>query len=433
MCFSKPQEDDMKRIYYWLFGFGLLCSLLAGVWLRAAKACMGVYCSQYLVLANDDSWKWTASVAYSPQHDDYMVVWETWLPGSNHHLINGRRVGSDGTLYQAFVVYDDTYNSLQPAIAYDGVHDRYLVVWSYDSTGDGTDDDIYGRFIPWNGPSLSEPAFAIDSDRTNADKPRVAYSSTADEFMIVWKVEDDPPYIAGGIIYHDKSGKALGAISTDGLVDDFPDVAYNQASGDFLTVWDVDVTRTTYDLDIYGVRLNWEGLPQYPGEFPIATLIDVEEHPTVAACYNYNQFFVAWQRKVDPVKPDWNIYGRFMTGTGFLGPIYGYAGTTSPQRNARLTCNPYGTKYLLTWDDMYAQPLSRIGVWAEIINPNGIVEPAFEVVRPSDTKDRVNPAVAFGKLNTLIVWQHQREASTYYDIWGQLIWPYRANLPLIKK
>ena len=234
----------MKRLLRPMLGLGLVCGLLCGVWLAVAKASgTNVIHSAYLVLGNDDSWKYSPSVAYSPLHDRYLVVWETWLPGE-HHRIDGRLVGATGELSSKFEVYDNTNNSLQPAVAYDSTHDRFMVVWSYDYNGDGSDHDIYGRFIPWNGPSDDEPGFGIDSSRTNADKPRLAYSPTSDEFLIVWKVEDDPPYIAGGIIYQDKSGKALDVISSGPEVRDFPDVAFNLARNQFVVAWDEDVGRT---------------------------------------------------------------------------------------------------------------------------------------------------------------------------------------------
>jgi len=37
-------------------------------------------------------------------------------------------------------------------VAYDPTNDRYLVVYIYDVNGDGSDYDLRGRLIPWNGP-----------------------------------------------------------------------------------------------------------------------------------------------------------------------------------------------------------------------------------------------------------------------------------------
>lgn len=429
----------MKRLVRWLLGLLLLIGLLGGIGLAVANSSSyNVFHSAYLVLAEDDSWKWSPAVAYSTLHDEYLVVWETWLPGSNHHLIYGRRVGARGQLYPTFVVYDDVNNSLQPAVAYDSTHDRYLVVWSYDSAGDGLDCDIYGRFIPWDGPSDSDLAFGFDNSRTNADKPKLAYSPTEDEFLIVWKVEENPAYIAGGILYYDKPAVALNVISSGPEIRDFPDLTYNLDRNEFVVVWDEDVGRDSQDLDIYAVRLDHDGAPMSPGEFGVSTLIQNEQHPTVTACYAADEYLFAWQQQVNPTSTDDNIFGRVMTGAGALQQSYGLEGSTLPQRYPDLSCNPTGNEFLMVWQDMYAQPALMVGIWGAFFRTNPYTEPpygepGFEVVRPSDTRDRLFPAVAYGKMNALVVWQHRRENSGYYDIWGQLTWPHETLLPVLRK
>jgi len=422
----------MNRLMRWVLASGLLCSLLGGAWLAAAKTSSVIVAhSVYLLLGVEDSWKWSPAVAYDPPHDEYLVVWEAILT-NGHHVIYGRRVSAFGQIYAEFVVYDSTYDSKQPAVAYDSTHDRYLVVWAYDSAGDGLDNDIYGRFIPWDGPSAGELAFGIDPSRENTDKPKLAYSPTSDEFLIVWKVEQDPAYIAGGIIFQDKTGYPV-AISSGPEVRDFPDVTYNLARNEFVAVWDEDVGRESPDLDIYAIRLDHTGAPMGSGEFPVSTLLQNEEHPTVAACSADDVYLFAWQQQVNPENPDENIFGRLMTGAGVLQQSYGLAGTTLPQRYPSLSCNPAGNEFLLVWHDQYAQPLLMWGVWGEYIRTDLLVEPAFEVVRPSDTKDRLYPAVAYGKVNALVVWQHARENSGFLDIWGQLTWPHETFLPGVQK
>jgi hypothetical protein len=411
----------------------ILFCVLFGLLLPAAANSFGVRRGPYLIVAAEDNWKWSPAVAYASQHDEYLVVWETW-EANGHHAIYGRRVSPLGQMFSEFLIYSGQYNSLQPTVAYDVTHDRYLVVWAYDSTGDGTDGDIYGRFIPWNGPSASEAAFGIDVSRANLDKPKLAYSPTSDEFLIIWRVLpglDNLYAIAGGIIYNDKTGKPI-SISSGLEPRDFPDLAYNLVRNEFVVVWDMDVGRDEQDLDIYAMRLDFSGAPMPPGEFAVATLTSNEQHPTVAACYNADKYLIAWQQQVNQTTDD-NIFARMMSGTGLLGQSYGVAGTTLPQQHPRLACNPGGNEFFLAWDDQYAQPYPRRGVWAEVIHTDFWVEPAFEVVRPSDTRDRLFPAVAYGDKTALVVWQHARDNSNWLDIWGQVVWPNTIFLPLVVK
>jgi len=424
----------MNRLKLWVSELVLVCVLLSAVWPVVANS-SGVNRSQsaYLVVAAEDNWKWSPAIAYASTHNEYLVVWETILAGG-HHAIYGRRVSASGQMYNEFLVYSGANNSLQPAVAYDITHDRYLVVWAYDSTGDGTDGDIYGRFIPWYGPIDGEAAFGIDVGRTNADKPKLAYSPTSDEYLVVWRELPDVNQqysIAGGLIYNDKTGYPV-AISSGPEARDFPDVTYNLVRNEFVVVWDEDLGRDTMDLDIRAIRLDFTGAPMPPGEFAVTTSTSNEQHPTVAACYKADEYLFVWQQQINQSTNE-NLYGRMMTGSGVLGQTYGVAGTTLPQRFPRLSCNPSGSEFFLVWHDQYAQPLFRWGVWAEVIHTNFYVEPCFEVVRPSDDRDRLYPAVSYGNNSALVVWQHARDNTNYLDIWGQVVWPHTIFLPLVLK
>ncbi len=425
--------NTIKRLVLGLAVAGCLLSLSFPSGGRSAVQTV-VFHSRYAILANDDSWKWSPAAAYAAPHDEYLVVWETWFP-DGHHAIFGRRVSASGQPYPLFTVFDDVYNSLQPSVAYDSAHDRYLVAWAYDSAGDGLDNDIFLRFIPWSGPSDDFPAFALENSRANTTKPRIAYAAAPDEFMVVWKVEADPAYIAGGLWFNQSQTAKAVAVSSGLEVRDFPDVAYNQANNTFTTAWDVDMGRGNMDLDIYALRLSASGAALGSGEFPVATLASNEQHVTVASCYGSGETLFAWQQQVNPTSSDDNIFGRLMDASGALAQSYGLAGTTLPQRYPRLACNPAGNQFLLVWQDQYAKPLLRWGVWGELINPGLAVEPAFDVVGPSDERDRLYPALAFGSGKALVTWQHGRDNSGYLDIWAQALWmnPYRVFAPLLSR
>ena len=138
----------------------LICLLAGGAPAAGSTGQVDIVHSAYLVLAQEDSWKWSPAVAYDPNHNQYLVVWENWWP-NGHHDIYGRTGRRLRRAFREFAIYSGVYNSKQPAVAYDTTHDQYLVAWSYDSAGDDTDYDIYGRFIPWNGPSPLIPGVSV--------------------------------------------------------------------------------------------------------------------------------------------------------------------------------------------------------------------------------------------------------------------------------
>jgi hypothetical protein len=388
------------------------------------------YHGPYLIVSQEDNWKYRPAVAYSTLHDEYMVVWEVVQP-NNHHEIQGRRVTPGGQMSYPFLIFSDVYNSFNPQIAYDYKLDRYFVVWSYDSAGDGTDGDIYGRFIPWDGPIDAEAAFGVDIGRANQDKPHVAYSPTSEEYLVIWRQladYDDPWGIMGGIIYNDKNGFGV-TISSGADERDFPDLTYNLMRNQFMVTWDMWVMG---DLDIYAIRLDFNGQPEAP-EFPVANTTLNEQHPTVAACYSEDKYLFAWEREQEGNPNDYNLWGRMMIGNGALNEPRFVDGTTLPQEFPKLSCNPKGNDFFLVWHDQYAQPYPRWGVWGMVIHPSFTMEPSFEIVRPSNTRDRTFPSVSYGEKSALVVWQHNRESTNYIDIWGQVIWPYTSFIPLVHK
>ena len=424
----------MKRLRIAIVGIVFVAVFIFGT-LSASASPPGWYRnrSAYLVIADENDWKWDPVVAYDSAHDEYLVVWET-IQAGDHHVIDARRVSASGYLYPEFTVYDDTYNSLQPAVAYDSVHDRYLVVWSYDSAGDGSDNDIDGRFIPWNGPNTSELMFGIDESRQNSDKPRLAYSALADEFLIVWKVEETVPFIAGGMIYHDKTGISVAISDGDGgtYVKDFPDVAYNAARHEFAVVWDEDVGRGSQDLDIHGIRLSDAGATLTPGDFSVTTSTSDEQHPAIAACAGANEYLIAWQQEINS-GPDDNIYSVMMSGTGSLANHYVVEGTSSDQASPGVSCNLAGTEFFMAWNDYYASPTGW-GIWATVVHTDFTDEPGFDIVAPSWTNSgRFYPQVASGRTSTMVVWQHARDNTNYLDVWGLIVRPHTELIPAVMK
>jgi hypothetical protein len=73
-------------------------------------------------------------------------------------------------------------------VAYDGDRDRYLVVWVYDYHGDGSDWDVRGRFIPWDGPDATLTEFSICDLNSEQWGPKVVYNENPAwaEFLVVW-------------------------------------------------------------------------------------------------------------------------------------------------------------------------------------------------------------------------------------------------------
>jgi hypothetical protein len=390
-----------------------------------------------ITISERDSNEYSPDVAYNPNHNEYLVVWENvWVGG--HHDIYAQRISGEGKVLSWFAVASGTNKQMNPSVAYDPTNDRYLVVWAYDFWGNDTDWDIYGRFIPWNGPNVSLQDFSICDWTSNQRRPVVAYALSQQEFLVTWTnaPSGQPTYISARRVYADGSGfPAGGFLVSSGPEDrDFQDVTYNLARNEYLVTW--DVLKSGSGLDIWGIRLSATGSallggnPPAIGEFAIAGWPAVEELPAAAACSQADQYLVAWQSDQDTGGTDTAIYARYINGDGVPGDVVMISDTTLPQRNVDIACNAVGRKYLLVWQDMYVGGL--YGVWARTAYPDESLEPEFGLVGPHASANREYPAAAGGRSTFLTAWEHDRDGGINRDIHGRLL-GYVAYIPLVVK
>ena len=267
-----------------------------------------------IIISERDSAEYSPAIAYNSKHNEYLVVWENdW--GGGYHDIYAQRISGDGRLLSWFSLTSG-YSQANPAVAYDPVNDRYLVVWAYDVFGNGSDWDVYGRFVPWNGPP-DPTAFPICSWPSNQGHPAVAYGRAQEEFLVVWKSDATsvPGYISAVRITAATGGFPGGdgfTVSSGSQIRDFPDVAYNLHRNEYLVTWDLEISAN--NIDIWGMRLRGDGAPltggspTVTGEFVIAGWPSFEAEPAVAACAAADQYLVAWQSDQAPAENNYAIY-----------------------------------------------------------------------------------------------------------------------------
>lgn len=384
--------------------------------------------SDEITISALDNEEYLPAAAYNWKHHEYLVVWHTrWSLGTRD--IRAARISDTGQVLSTFVVYEHaTKDSAQPDVAYDPVNDRYLVVWVFDAFGNGSDWDLYGRFIPWDGPSASLNEFAISTWNSHQWTPRVAYGRAVEEFLVVWanqyQAGSPPMYISGRRIkaadgsFPGSSSDLTVSNSKENRVN--PDVTYNLARNEYLVVYDNAA-------DVFGIRLTGNLGQNFGGEFGIAGWPDTEIHPAVAACDGANQYLVAWQS--DQGSGNDAIYARFLDATATPGNVYLIDDTTSPEQEADVACNFSGTQYMVTWQTRYTN--LKYGVWGRLVETDETMYPQFGIIPPGSATDRTNPVTAGGHTNYLTAWEHQRDGTSYQDIHGRLVTPYTVFLPLV--
>ena len=101
-------------------------------------------------------------------------------------------------------IWEDGVNNYKPAVAYNSLHDEYLVVWSHNSSS------IRARRVSATGQLLGSE-ITLDAGLEGTHQlPSVAYADVADAYLVVWQavqVTDALPYmsIAGRVLTSDGS------------------------------------------------------------------------------------------------------------------------------------------------------------------------------------------------------------------------------------
>jgi len=377
-------------------------------------------------ISSEDYDQWKPDIAYNSLHKEYLIVWHDASP-IFPRAIMGQRVDLEGnTIAQFTIAYEDTppRDNARASVAYDPDDDVYLVAWSRDYFGDDSDWDIYGRIIPWDGPSPSQAQFSINGATRKQWHPRIAYGGTQGEFMVTWWTEG-----SGGV--HSfcsaqriaPTGTLVGSditlpfSATEERVG--PDIAYNQARNEYLIVYQ---RMDDAGGNIYGVRLTGAGSVIGGDHFGIAAWPDPETVPRVAASRVADEWAIVWQ-SADGTG-DTAIYARRMwvDGSGanlFATPVL-ISDTTSPERSPDIAAFSESREYLISFEARYTN--LYYGILARTLNTQNTMGTEIDIRVPGTTSDRTSSAVAASPSGWLVAWEHDRdETPTYQDIHARAV------------
>ncbi len=378
-------------------------------------------------------------IAYNSQHDEYLVVWTYTPSGTSGEDIYAARVSPEGEILLSFTVAFGPDLQCDPVVAYDPDQDRYLVVWEYHN---GSDFDLMGRFIPWYGPDLAQTAFAVNDDLMDQTNPDIVYNAHPawPEFLVVHEDRQPTFYwaIAGVRVFSNPDGSPNTAQFT--IADHDPDsrlqpaVAYNLSRNEYLVTYDVQEGPT--DSGIYATRLEANGNPLDDGdadpldggEFEVAAGAVNEINSDAVSCVGQNQYLAAWQYTQ---AGHMDIYGRFVSGTGGLDSRFQISNVSgADEKLPNLACQTNGAHMMAVWEQQYSNTSGPYGVWGRIIYHDGSLGPRLAFEGAYTDAERLWPALAGGASDYLVVWSHQRYNTAIWDMYGRAFWPAVQYLPL---
>lgn len=303
------------------------------------------------------------AVAYNGQRQEYLVVWQNeWAANKD---VYGQRVTRDGQLVGPwFAISPAGGERYNPDVAYNSQDDEYLVVWEQ---WWGTQLVISGQRVSSTGQLLGNEFNIADTYDYYYSEPQVGYASTSDRYLVVFGYDWlGSRGVQARDYYWNGSNNVLG--STFDIVPttatDAPeqqDLAYNRSRNEFLVVW--QQMWAPDDHDIHGRRVKMTGGVGTQGAaFSIATSANDEVAPTVAAIPTVpgaGQYLVAWEGGSGTNR---DIQARTVAGDGTLGAFRILADTAWSENSPAVAGCESDQQFIAVW------------VWIPVITPPAMMQ-----------------------------------------------------------
>jgi len=166
----------------------------------------GIFIGDTILLRDQDFAEESPRVAYNPDDDQFLVVWDERIgfsEGLDPMTLTdtiGQIVSADGSLVGSPIPIEaGTAYTLRQDVDYSSPAGLYLVVWKGDESGDFAFADIFGRLINRDGSFASDAFLIYDAGDDNTDEgtseqyydesklPVVAVNTNTGAFFVVWE------------------------------------------------------------------------------------------------------------------------------------------------------------------------------------------------------------------------------------------------------
>ena len=362
------------------------------------------------------------TLSYNSLHDEYLVV---WVVGDGAVLkIAGIRVGSDGIPIGNVTILspENGLNQFNPDVAYDAVNDQYLVVWTFDYYGDGSDYDVVGKFIPWNNLATGQ-AFQIDGRVGYQYRPAVVYTPETLNFYLVYQDDTSGAFEISGCTVAADGGSVGTVLGISGGLGGYRNarIAWNSRSQRYLVVYD-GPPPDACGMAAIGRQLTSTGAP-VAAEFNISSASYSEgAFPDVTSCRG--NYLVSFSTADNGGASTYGCF-RLISDLGLPSPT---ASCPTPEQQfwtyTSVDCSEGSGEYLLTWASSFSGTgWTSMAIMGAFIDSSGNAGDNFTLYGTPDDLDYYSPAVASGAGGkALVSWLSERPPSGgAWDIRGRLV------------
>ncbi len=305
-------------------------------------------------------------VAFNSVHEEFLIVWHNAHGGGASEDIYARRVGIDGTLGSWFAVYAPAGElHRRPVVGYNPLTDEYLVAWVWELNPN--DYDIMGSLISWNGGVIGPP-FAINAALGIQDWPAMATNPTTGEFLVVytnfWSLSFTD--IAAQRVAGDGTLLSWANIATGpGEMRSYASVAFNAGLDQYLIAYEFASTQNglrskVAPADLAGIS----GAPETEICTNVATISNSVSAVDNGYFIGWEQWAQSWGRRIDsdgtPLGPATGFALSDTSGNAWIHPAHSVAVSAT-----------HSAGYVATWHtlnlvegDIHARAVSP---WADTL------------------------------------------------------------------
>ncbi len=315
----------------------------------------------------------------------------------NEGRISGRFVGNEGAPTGAELTISEADSQyFCPSAAYDGLHQKFLVVW----TGSNA---VYGQLINGDG-TLYGPSFSVSGNASFPGCSSAAYDDAQGSFLVVWgerHFSNIDSLSAQGITADGVLAGRQIIVSETAAAGVSPALIYDGINNRFFCAWE------SGGHGIRGCIINPDGSFAVP-EFLISAASGLQYRPSAARDTINSRFLVTWEES-DPDTGVYSLKGQVLNSAG--GPFSTFLTISTGERNVlyhRSAYDPAGQKYFIIYGDntlgnerIYGQALAADGT------ADNAVSSANLMLSHSDYHGDRHPTLAYDSVN------HR-----YFAAWG---------------
>ena len=341
---------------------------------------------------------------------NYLVVWHDNRNGPELDLY-AARVATNGTVLDpsGFAITTATNDQWYPAASFNGTN--YLVAWQDARSGA---QDVYATRVTPGGRVLETNGLPVVL--TSNDQRLPAVASLNGDFLVVW--QDGRNGAANQDIYAARLTGGGRLVETNGFMvsnanNSQSAPAVGVVGNNYVAAW--HDFRSGVSLDVYAARITTTGSVLDANAFVISALANDQWH--VAMAGNGNTGLISWQDGRNGTDDD--IFGARINQNGLVLDPNGIGISQQANAQSHPAAHAFGADFYVTWQDSRSGGSADL-YGASVASANGNVGSSTGTLLAAAANDQRFPSLAVTGGQALVVWEDIRNGAST-DIFGSRV------------